>query len=240
MNEPTLKGLSEQYLTDLQTYLKQGPPGNLEAAHELGVQAVALGLETLDLATIHEEALAALLATEPGLDAQTDLPTSAAAFFTETLTGIEETHRAAVESSLGLNQLHATLGKLTLDLADSNRELQKEITERKSAEAALVVSAEHSRRLLKESRHLESHLQEMVRKILSVNEEESRQMSLQLNDEIAQTMLGLQVRLLALKKAMSEGEETHGKEIGSIQRLVEKSVKTINQFTREFDAPRQR
>lgn len=240
MNEPTLKGLSEQYLTDLQTYLKQGPPGNLQAAHDLGSQAVAMGLETLDLAAIHEKALASLRALDPGIDSQTDLLTSAATFFTETLTSIEETHRAAVESSMGLNQLHTTLGKLTLDLADSNRELQKGIAERKAAEAALEASAEHSRRLLKESRHLESHLQEMVRKILSVNEEERRQMSLQLNDEIAQTMLGIQVRLLALKKAASDSEESHGKEIINIQRLVKKSVKTINQFTREFDTPRQR
>ena len=76
--------------------------------------------------------------------------------------------------------------------------------------------------------------------ILSVNEEERRQMSLQLNDEIAQTMLGIQVRLLTLRKTSSNCEESHSKEISTIQRLLEKSVRTINTFTREFDTPKQR
>ncbi|MEQ1752456.1 MAG: phosphatase RsbU N-terminal domain-containing protein [Prosthecobacter sp.] len=240
MNPITTSELSERYLTALRTHLENGAEASLHEAHELGCQAVFLGLETLDLAAIHEAALASLLASDLSMNARKDLAASAAVFFTETLTAIEETHRTAVEASADLNELHSTLGQLTLDLADSNRELQQGITDRKEAEAALEAGAENSRRLLKESRILETHLQDMVRKILSVNEEERRQMSLQLNDEIAQTMLGIHVRLLALQKATSDSEESHSKEISIIQRLVEKSVKTINSFTREFDTPKQR
>lgn len=199
-----------------------------------------MGLDTLELATLHEAALASLLASDLGMNARTDFAASAAVFFTEALTVIEETHRTALESHADLNQLHSTLGQLTLDLADSHRELQQGITDRKEAEAALEAGAENSRRLLKESRLLETHLQEIVHKTLSVNEEERRQMSMQLNDEIAQTMLGIQVRLLPLRKATSDSEESHSQEISTIQRLVEQSVKTINSFTREFNTPRQR
>ena len=108
------------------------------------------------------------------------------------------------------------------------------------AEAALQVGHESSRRLLKESRILEKHLQNVVHKILSVNENERWQMSLQLNDEIAQTMLGISVRLLALQKSSSQHKASHSKEISTIQRVVQKSMKTINSFTREFDTVKKR
>ena len=239
-NPITTSELSERYLAALRNHIEKGAAASLLEAHELGFQAVVLGLETLDLAAIHGEALASLLVSDLSMNARKDLAANAAVFFTETLTVIEETHSAASESRADLSHLHSTLGQITLELADSNRELQQGITERKQAEAALEAGTENSRRLLKESRLLETHLQEMVRKILSVNEEERRQMSLQLNDEIAQTMLGIQVRLLALRKTSSNCEESHSKEISTIQRLLEKSVRTINTFTREFDTPKQR
>lgn len=174
------------------------------------------------------------------MNARKDLAANAAIFFTETLTAIEETHHTAMNACADLKHLYTTLGQLTDDLADTNRKLQQGVTKRKEAEAALELSAEKSRRSLKESQIMESHLQETVRKILSVNEEERRQMSLLLNDEVAQTMLGIHVRLLAFKKATSDSSENHGKDISTIQRLLTKSVKTINLFTREFDTPRQR
>ena len=52
--------LSQQYVAALEKHLKQGPQTSLQPALELGRQAVALGLETLDLARIHEQALATL------------------------------------------------------------------------------------------------------------------------------------------------------------------------------------
>lgn len=240
MNPTTIQELSERYLAALRTHLEKGEAASMHEAHELGCQAVYLKLETLDVATIHEEALASLLISDLGMNARKDLASNAAVFFTETLTAIEETHQAAVAANADLNQLHTTLGRLTLDLAHSNRELQKGIQDRKKAETALEAGAEISRRLLKESRILERHLQQVVRKILSVNEDERWQMSLQLNDEIAQTMLGIHVRLLALSKATLNTEASHSKEISTIQRLVEKSAKTINSFTREFDTAKQR
>jgi len=45
-----LSGLSHRYVTVLQEYLRQGPEADLRPALELGRRAVALGMETLDLA----------------------------------------------------------------------------------------------------------------------------------------------------------------------------------------------
>ena len=88
--------------------------------------------------------------------------------------------------------------------------------------------------LLEEAGHLQKHLQDMARQILSTQEDERKTMSLKLQDEIAQTLLGIQMRLLALDKELSVSTEDFRKEIANTQRLVESSVKTINRFAREL------
>ncbi|MFN0080412.1 MAG: hypothetical protein ACKVY0_28420 [Prosthecobacter sp.] len=237
MNQSPLSRLSDQYLTALRSHFEQGPLAGLQEAHELGGQVVALGLETLDLAKIHEEVLAALILPDCAPVTRTDMIARAAVFFTEAIVPIEETHRAALESAADLKQLTATFGQRTLALADSNRELQAGVKGRKTAEAALETSERASGQLLKDSRLLERELQDMTRKILSANEAERKKMSHQLQDDIAQTLLGLHVRLLALKNEASNRHAGLAQEITLTQRLVEAAVKTINRFAREFDIP---
>jgi hypothetical protein len=53
--------LSRRYQAALLRRLKQGPRVGLRSADGLGRQALAMGLETLDLAKIHEQALVALM-----------------------------------------------------------------------------------------------------------------------------------------------------------------------------------
>ena len=59
--ETKLTGLSRQYQAALQKHLEQGPRASLRSADGLGCRALAIGLETLDLAKIHEQALIALV-----------------------------------------------------------------------------------------------------------------------------------------------------------------------------------
>lgn len=58
--ETKLTGLSRRYQAALQKHIAQGPRVNPQSAEGLGRQALAIGLETLDLARIHEQALIAL------------------------------------------------------------------------------------------------------------------------------------------------------------------------------------
>ena len=58
-----LTRLSQRYMAALQTHLRQGPRASLQPAQDLGRQAVALNLETLDMARMHERALATLEAS---------------------------------------------------------------------------------------------------------------------------------------------------------------------------------
>ncbi len=237
MQEPKLSTLSGEYLTALRAHLAQGGEASLHSAHELGGQAVTLGLETLDLAKVHEQALKTLILPDCSSVMREEMNTRAEVFFTEAIVPIEHTHRAAREVSTELLQLTATFGQRTLALADSNRELKEGVIGRKTAEAALEASERASRQLLKESRQLEHELQAMTRKILSSNEAERKTMSHQLQDEIAQNLLGIHVRLLSLKQEARNSHEGLAREIAITQQLVDAAVKTINRCVREFDIP---
>src|SRR5947209_4745249 len=105
--------LSQRYATALQKHLKQGPWASLRPARGLGHQAVNLGLETLDLARIHEGAIATL--NEAG--AKAGAAKRAEIFFTEAIVPIENTHQAALKTNTRLNQLNKTLDRHTVRLA---------------------------------------------------------------------------------------------------------------------------
>ena len=122
----------------------------------------------------------------------------------------------------------------TADLAASRRSLKQGIVRRKTVEQALKKSVEHSRKLLKESRDLQKHLQRLTHQILSAQENKRKRISRDLHDEIAQTLLGINVRLLTLKKEAANDASGLKKEIASTQQLVDKSVKSIKRFAREF------
>ncbi len=121
MNETKLKVLAGRYLAALRTRFEQGPEMGLQAAHDFGSQAVAMGLETLDMAKIHRHALDALVSPGMATSKREVLINRAAMFFTEANTHIEMTHRAARVARADPNELHDTLIKRTEEPADSNR-----------------------------------------------------------------------------------------------------------------------
>jgi signal transduction histidine kinase len=122
-----------------------------------------------------------------------------------------------------------------VDLTASHRSLKQGIVQRKTVEQALKKSAEHSRKLLEESCRLQKHLQRLTHQIISAQEDKRKQISRELQDEIAQTLLGINVRLLTLKKEAAINAGGFKKEIVNTQRLVDKSVRSIKRFAREFD-----
>jgi len=229
-----LTRLSERYVAALHKHLQQGPRASLQPALGLGRQAAALDLETLDVARIHERALATL-----GTSSSRDgLIKRAQMFFAEAITPIEETHRAALKANVHLRKLRRTLDRRTLDLAASQQSLKQGIVQRKSVQQALKKSGEHSRKLLKESRRLQQHLQRLTHQILSAQEDKRKTISRDLHDEIAQTLLGIHIRLLTLKKESAVNAHGLQKEIVSTQRLVDESVNSIRLFAREFGIER--
>lgn len=222
--------LSQRYVTALRTHLKRGSRDSLQPALTLGRQAVALGLETLGLARIHERALSTLDLSK----SKDGLARRAEIFFTEAIAPIVETHRAARQSKNELNRLNGTLDRRTAELAATNRRLQRGIIRRKRAEVALKKSGRHYARLLKESLQLQESLRHLTHHALSAQEDERKKISLELQNEIAQTLLGINVRLLSLKQDARNNTRGLKNEIAGTQRLVVKSAKFVRRVAREF------
>ena len=184
--------LSQRYVTALRNHLKRSSRTSLQPALRLGHRAVVLGLETLELARIHDQAVTTLKLSS----SKNGFVKRAEIFFIEALTPIVETHRAARQSKMDLNRLNLTLGRRTAELAVTNRQLRRGITRRKSVEAALKISGVHYAKLLKDSLHLQEGLRQLTHQVLAAQEDERRKISRELQDEIAQTLLGINVRLL--------------------------------------------
>jgi signal transduction histidine kinase len=191
-------GLSQKYVAALGKNLKQGSQASLKPALELGRQAAVLGLETLDLARIHEQALATLKLSNVK-NAFTKL---AGIFFTEANTAIEEKHRAA-------------------------REIM--VTEEVSA-----INGKSHDKCLEESLELQKCLLQLTHRVLEAQEDERKKLSHELQDEIAQTLLGINVRLLTLKQESRGNTRGLKDEIASVQRLIVKSAKSLQRFALEL------
>lgn len=225
-----LTGLSRRYALALKKYLRQGPRATVHPARRLGLQAVKLGLETLDVAKVHETTLAGL----EGSGSRDGIIKRAEIFFTEAVSPIEKTHHAAIKANADLSQVNETLDRRAFDLIATNRSLKQNIVRRKTAEEALKKRGERSKKLLEESRRLQRHLQHLTHQMLAAQENKRRQISHELQDEIAQTLLGINVRMLTLKREAAAGTERVKKDIASTQRLVDKSIISIKRFAREF------
>ena len=227
-------GLSRRYQAALRDHLKAGSRDGSAPAQRLGRRAMAIGLETLDLARMHEQALIALVL--PGYSARTRgaMVRRAGDFFAEAITAIEETHRSAREANVHLNRTIEKLHRRSADLADSNRHLKQEIAQRKAVEASLRNSERHYSRLLEQSRHFQEQLRHLSRQLLMAQEEERKRISRELHDEIAQTLTSINVRLAALKAEASINTKGLQNKIAHTQRMVEKSVDIVHRFAREL------
>jgi signal transduction histidine kinase len=225
---------SRRYQAALRLHLEQGQQASVRSAHGLGSQALAAGLQTLDLAKLHEQTL--VTEVLPGCQAgkRESVIKQAGIFFAAAITPIESTHHSAVETTAQLKKFVEALSQRTVELAASNVELSLEITQRKAAEAALQKSERHYSELLEKSERLQEQLRRLSRQILSAQEEERKEISRELHDVIAQTLTGINVRLAALKKEAALTTKGLDRNITRTQRLVEKSVNIVHQFAREL------
>jgi PAS domain S-box-containing protein len=121
-----LRWLARCYAAHLRNYLARGREASLEAAYELGRAANAAGLGVLDMARVHLEARENFLRADSGGKNRARISRLAGAFFLQTLSPFEATHR-------GFRETNAELQK-------RNRELAAEIRERRRTEKALRAS----------------------------------------------------------------------------------------------------
>jgi signal transduction histidine kinase len=208
-----LDGLSQRYVAGLRKYLKLGSHASLLAASRLGREAVAFGLETLGLARIHERALAVMVPSSR----KNGKIERAKFFLILATTPFEETHHAARSNIINLNRLRTPVSRRVVN------------------ENPLLQSEKDKSKYLEESLQLQKHLRRLTHRVLAAQEDERKKISCELQDEIAQTLLGINVRLLSLKEKARSNPKGLKKEIASTRRLVVKSAKSLRQFAHELD-----
>jgi signal transduction histidine kinase len=218
--------LAQHYEAALRKYVKLGSRTGLPLARSVGKQAAAFGLNALDLARLHDQALAKF-GPRPGQDGAPHRPD---AFFAEAFSQLEQTTPSARKAAVRLQQLNKQLRQQTIELARWRRIRKQGLVDRNALKVALKNKSEHYASLLAESRDLQACLQSLTRRMLLVQENERTTVSRTLHDDVAQAMLGIQVRLAHLKKEAARNTSGLKKELTVTQRLVQRSAKTLEQF----------
>jgi signal transduction histidine kinase len=228
--KPKLSRLAADYKAALLQFLADEV--DLKAARRLGQRAVRLGLETLGLAKVHEEALSKVMVSE-GVPS-VGVARRCVKFFAEAALPMEETHRGVIEVNEHLQVMLETLTERTVELARSNEALQDEVARRRVVEDSLRISELTTSQLLKKSRQMQEELRQLSRRLIVAQEQERQRISRDLHDVVAQALTSINLRLAALKSHTLEGAKDLHKKIAATQRLVEKSVAIVHRFARDL------
>ncbi len=119
-------------------------------------------------------------------------------------------------------------------LAASNQKLVEEIARRVAGEKSLKESRQRLGKLLSRSRAMQLEMRLLSRKTLLAQEEERKRISRELHDEIAQTLVGINVHLATLTSAETTNPGSLRQKIGRTQRLVAQAVNIVHRFAWEL------
>ena len=225
---------ARQYKGALRQYLAQEQEALLQKAYELGRQASANGLGVLDMARIHQQALALCLSPSRLAQANSDPLKAAEIFFMETLSPFEAALRGFRKANDELHQLNGALAERNAALAGANRELAREITGRKRTEKALRESQDHYRLLFHEASLMQENLRNLSNQILHVQEAERKRISRELHDEVGQALTALDTNLAMLQRNGAPDHELLKRNIGDMHTLLGQTMECVHRFAREL------
>lgn len=107
--KPPGKTFETRYRSSVQDYSIQGGEYGLRQAYELGREAIEEGRSITEIASVHHEALRALIKTQKTFEARAELLQASAAFMVEVLSPYEMAHRGFQDAVKTLRQLNETL-----------------------------------------------------------------------------------------------------------------------------------
>ncbi len=226
--------LSRHYLAALRNYLAKRNERALHRAYELGRKIMADGFGIVEMARIHADALSVVL---PGYDISSEgvrAAEIAGAFFRESLSPFEMSHRGFQDANLTLHQLNETLADRNRQFVTANIRLKKEVTDRRRAETKLRESEKHHRTLFSEARVMQENLRYLSNQVLKVQEEERKRISRELHDEVGQALTAVNVNLAVLSKAAGAGRKSFQKKLADSQNLLEQTMEIVHSFSREL------
>jgi signal transduction histidine kinase len=228
------RSLSLRYRKALKSHLLQANAVSKRRAIALGRAAQRGGLVTLDLAIIHEQAVVSLASNFDFSSLRNSVLCQTGLFFTQALLPLEQAHTAAREANRTLAARNQVLVRHTAALARGTRRLEREVARRKAAVVHVHEAKERYRLLFLESQVMQKKLRNLTRQIISAQEEERREISRELHDDVVQTLVGINVELSALGTGASVGLRALKTKIARTQRLVTNSVNAVHRFAREL------
>jgi signal transduction histidine kinase len=122
-------------------------------------------------------------------------------------------------------------------LGATNRKLQEEIIRREAVELSLRKSEQRAHQLLGHSRQLQNKLRQVSHQILLVQENQRKEISRELHDEISQLLLSINLHLAIFDSKEAINPQSIRRTITRVRWLVEKSVRVVHDFARELRPP---
>jgi signal transduction histidine kinase len=228
--------LNKKYQKILHAYLVREGEEQLQKAYDLGRHALSRGCGVLDMVRLHHETLIQLIAFAETPAVAVARAVAGETFLLEALSPFEVAHRGFRKAWKRLRQLNETLERRNQALAAINKKLKGEILERRKAEKALRKSKEHYEQLFEQAHLMEENLRQLSNKLISVQEEERKNISRELHDEIGQALTAVTVSIAMLKKHDSR-DPAFAKKVTVAQELLEQSMETAHRFARELRPP---
>jgi len=227
--------LSRRYLAALRAHLgPRQPKGAAAAARALGRDLLTSGCDTLDLARLHEHALVALASSLDSAEVRSGLIRKAGNFFIKVLVPLEKARRAARKSLRKLHERTSMIRRKATVLAKCNRQLAREVVRRRAGEVSVKQGQAKIHQLLAQSELMQRKVRHLARQIISAQENERREISRELHDEVGQLLTAVDVELAAMGRLPLLSGRALRSRIAFTQRLVEKAVGAVHQFAREL------
>ena len=217
--------LAKAYLLALKEHQREGSHLSLQPALGIGCEACVLGMEPLQLQRLHKRATAKLnLPPSHGISFK-----RAQRFLKDALIPLLKMDSRGPLGESRLNRLHRNFERGTAQLSAARLKLRAGVESREVLESKLSRDEHLFAALLQESLRLQGDLRKLTHQAFTAQERERRMVSRELRDNIAQNLLGINVRLINLKHEVRTNAKGLKSKIAHAQRLVMSSAKSVNQ-----------
>lgn len=151
---------------------------------------------------------------------------------------VSKKHFSAVKTALhslsSMRSLSNSGSRASVALAATKRLLRRETLRHQACEKQLKEAAKHYSQLLAHSCRMQDQARRVAHQVLMAQEEERKEISRELHDEIAQILAGINVQLAALSEAAAIDSQALKRKISQTQQLVEESVEVVHRYAREL------
>lgn len=223
---------AQLYRSALRAHLAGKSEMKAEVISKIGGKVHSSALPMLEFAKFHESFLVMDLLPRCPVAEQAALIHKAGSFFAAVATS-----NLDVQDTARLGEAIESLSVRTVELAAANLQLSLEIKKCRDVESALRKSENSCQKALENSEKLREKMRSLSRQIYSAHEDERKKISRDLHDVLAQTLVGINIRLATLKTEAGINTKKFARNVSLTQKLVTKSTAIVTRFARELRPP---